>query len=169
MTGRAKRRAIDGEATDRLRVVLGERAHSQRRPLGEFSEPAAQNAASVGEQAHGHADPRRKVHPLDDAVPVEPEAQLEAQPAVDAPTVLGEQRELGRGDLWKRRQRGVGNPLGQRAVDPEDVDAWLKFSPSNPERCRSKPILNTCWPAPACSRSPGLQRVAGCPLSAPGG
>ena len=55
----AERRAVGGEAADRLHVVLRERADGQRRPLGELAEPAAQDPAALGKEAHGHADARR--------------------------------------------------------------------------------------------------------------
>ena len=50
------------------------------------------------------------------------EAELEHQPIVDAPAILREQRELGAADLGMRQRRRVRRPLGQRAVEPHDVD-----------------------------------------------
>ena len=67
-------------------------------------------------------DARRKVHALDDAIAIGTDAQLEIQPIVDAPAVLGEDGELGAADFRVRRPRRVGRPLGERTVEPDDVE-----------------------------------------------
>ena len=119
---RAERRAVGREAADRLRVVLRERADGQRRALGELAEAAAQDGAALGQHAHRHADARRIVDALDDVVTIHAEAELEAQPIVDAPAILREQRELGAAHLRiDRRPAAVGRALGERAVEAHDV------------------------------------------------
>ena len=78
----------------RLGVVLREGADVQRRAFRELAEASAEDSPAFGQQAHRDARPRRIVHALDDRIPIGTEAQLDIQPIVEAPAILGEERRL---------------------------------------------------------------------------
>ena len=120
--GCTESRAVGSEPTDGLYVVLREGADIQGRALRELAKASTENSPALGQQAHRNAHPRRKVHAFDDIVAIGTHAQLEIQPIVDPPAVLGEKGQFGAADLGVRQSRGVGRSLGKRAIEPDDIE-----------------------------------------------
>ncbi len=112
-------------AANRLTVctlVLREGADVQGRALRELAKAATENSPALGQQAHRNAHSRRKVHAFDDIIAIGTHAQLEIQPIVDPPAVLGEKGEFGTADLGVGQSRGVGRSLGKGAIEPDDIE-----------------------------------------------
>ena len=104
-----------GEARIDRRLELREGARRRRRALVEQSEAAAQDRAARLVQPHRRADARRQVEPADNAVAIEPAAELRRPPRVRLKPILDEQRDVGAGDGLRRRS-GEIQPARQRAV-----------------------------------------------------
>ena len=115
-------RAVGSEPADTLGVVLREGADVQRRAFRELAEASAENSPAFRQQAHRDARPRRIVHALDHPILIGTEAQLDIQPIVEAPAILSEDGDFSAADFRVRHRRGVGRSLGQRPIQPDDVE-----------------------------------------------
>ena len=117
-----ERGAVSSKAGDRLYFVLRERADRQRRALRKLAEPSAQDPTALGEHADRHPYARRVIDALDDIVEVHSHAQFEIQSVVHTPAILHEDRKLRPADLRVHEGWRIRRPLGERAVEPDDID-----------------------------------------------
>ena len=139
---RAERRdAVAREARVERALELVERAGRRRRPLVRTARTRRAGRRCRSVQQHRRADARRHVETIDDAVAIEPAAELEVPAGVRLKPILREERDVGAADRLRRRARekssrrasvpsarsiSTGRLAGARVLVVQQIDADLE-------------------------------------------
>ena len=134
-------------------LELVEDPRDRWRALVKQSEPAAEDSAARAVQEHRRTGTRRDVESIDDAVAIEPAAELQVPARARLIAILGEQGDVRAADRLRGRHPGKVETAGERAVCALDEHRTAQARPVVLTAQHVQPDLEHVQPARALERT----------------